>query len=1179
MRRVLRAFPYAVLVATAIAAAWPILSQPGMPYNVDISGFFPLSPEAYEGRFWPLWNERGGMGTLQFLPALAFELPLLLAGRLLGLDMAAHLKLRVVLGFALAGVSMYALARHYLAKRGAHPGTLVLAPLAAALLYMLNPWSVHRVFHYFLWIGYAMTPLVVLTFERVAESPTWRRSLAFAGVVALATTDPHNPATFALVLAPLAVLRLAPLLARDRPAAWRLTRALALSAAAFLAFAAYWVLPYAYNALRNPGFGPSYVMSGQMLDVLSRNGGFLDALRLTHNYLPRGDLWPAGGPALQAWTGASVAVPVLAFAALLLDRSRVAWTYGLLAGATLLLGMGSRGPLPGAYHRLLFDAPWGEGLSWLFRDPYRWGGLQALAYAVLLALSLAALGKLLARVRVPTAAPAVGVALVLVFAGPALASYVTTAYAPVVVPSEYDEANAYLAASPADTQVVWMPRMLGKTTWSGDRTVEYFDATSSARPALGPFRPHTSAYFDFLKDAMKDGAPLAPLLARAGANVVVYHNDVDAETGARAMRQLADLGLPEVERFGESPTLVVDQSSVAPPYTPGARFALYGERNLTQTFVPRADALARLTLKVDEVGAPGPLRVGIEDAAGHEVFAANATMQGEAKEVEVPLHGLRLAPGATYALRLSVPGPSGPDALYNVSYYKVDSYADGALANLTGDLSFEFLAHARGFAAAYASPESAPRVRAQANVASPDGLQLLRALAALPEHGALRDAPVVFLNADAAARRAFAASEGAWSWVGRLDDGATETVVPFLPASAFLSPFAATTNADAKEGWARGTQDFTYYEWGWKRSLSALGQESWDFDGGDGLVSTSVPASLALDLAPSAEPSVVLARVHESPKGGTLSFHAEARLGGALVGRVDTRGDVARFRWVEVGTAPAGATSLVMENENGFQGVDAVAVVPRSAFDAAKATAAQRMSAASVTLLAQAETVPRLSARTVHVPGVGRVADVAKDAPVDLSVPASGEYALWLRVPQGASAPNATLDGVPLAAPACVAECGASASWLKVDVGRVEAGAHVLQLSGRGQVDVLALSSDPAFAGLRRADVVWTRVSATEYRAHADGPGVLALAVPYDAGWVARLDTGERVRSVPVDGVANGFLLTEGTHDVVLVYEPQSWAETGVFVALAAVFASLGLAGASWVVRRTREPHPEEAFP
>jgi hypothetical protein len=1161
-------------MGAALAAAWPILRLKGMPYDVDISGFFPLSPEAYQGRFWPLWNERGGMSAAQFLPALAFEAPLLLLGSVFGWSMEIHLKVRIVLGFAIAGCAMYALAKHYLARRApqAPAVAVTIACFAAALLYMLNPWSVHRIFHYFLWIGYAMAPLVVLAFERLADAPSWRRALALAGVTALATTDPHNPFLLAILVAPLALVRFAPLLWRDRPAALRLLRGLGLAAGAYLAFAAYWILPYAYNALHNPGFGPTYVMSQEMLDTLSRHGSFLEALRFLNNYLPRGDLWPQGGAAFEAWAVASFLVPILAGLALLVDRSRVAWTYALLAAAMVFLGMGTHGPFPGAYRWLIFGAPWGEGLSWLFRDPYRWGGIQALAYSVLLSLSLGALGAALTRLKVPAAAPAIGLAAVLVFSGPALASYTTGPFAPIQVPHEYAQANAALAAAPADASVVWMPRMLGTTTWSGDRTMEYFDATSSARPALGPFRPDTSAYFDFLGDAIKDGAQVAPLLARAGADRIVYHNDVDTVGGARAIAQIDAEGLNQTARFGDSPTLVLDASGSAPAFTPAARFALYGERNLTQAFTPRATRFAQLSLRLAVVGAPGPLRVSIADANGTSVFVANASVAPKARSLDVPLRGLALDPGAVYALRLD----AGGDATdrYDVSYYTVDTYADGALSGTQGDLAFDLFADTRGFAVELVTPTAAPRARLAATpLASPSDLQLLRAVETLPAEGALRDAPIAFVDADRAARDAFARQDAPWGWIGAFDEGNVSPLVPFLPPSAFVTAFDSTSNADTKDGWARGTQDFSYYGLGWQNVVGAAGDESWGSDGGDGLVYATTPANLTIHVKPLDAPGVLLARVYVSPDGGPLTFHA-----GENSLALDTAAPRARLVWVEVGRVAAGATSLQLQDLHGLQGVDALALVDDATFAAAGRASAERMANAPTTLVAQAETIPALANQTVALVGVGRVSTLAGEADVPIDVPAPGDYTLWLRMPAQGAMPLVQMDGAPLGAPACSSACGQPAAWFALDVGRLEPGAHALRLAGPAQLDVLALSSDPAFAARADAPVGWTRVSATEYQVHATEGGLLALALPYDAGWVAHVD-GASIRAIPVDGVANGFVIPPGAHDITIVYEPQTWAQAGLLVSLAAAFACLALAGAAFVLRRRADAALQEVSP
>src|SRR5581483_9004873 len=242
----------------------------------------------------------------------------------------------------------------------------------------------------------------------------------------------------------------------------------------------------------------------------------------------------------------------------------------------------------------------------------------------------------------------------------------------------------------------------------------------------------------------------------------------------------------------------------------------------------------------------------------------------------------------------------------------------------------------------------------------------------------------------------------------------------------------------------------------------------------------------------------LLARVYLSPDGGPLSVSG--------VGRVDTNATRARLAWVEVGRVPAHAATLRLHDEGALQGVDALALVDDATLAAAREASAQRLAGAPTTILGRGASLPAV-----------------------VTVPAPGDYALWLRVPRGAS-PQVTLDGVARDAPSCAAACGEPAEWVKLDVGHLDAGAHALALEG-APVDAVALSSDPAFAARPDAPVAWTRASATEYHAHVDQGGLLALAVPFDAGWVARVD-GHAIRAIPVDGVANGFLLPPGAHDV-----------------------------------------------
>lgn len=1180
-----RAVPYALLAAAALAATWSLWRAPGLPYNVDISGFFPLTTDAYEARFWPLWNEHGGMATLQFLPALLFELPLLLLGRLFGWDMATHVKLRITLGFVLAGWGLYALARRYLAKHAQGrlaPWLVAAIPLAPALFFMFNPWSVHRVFQHFLWMGYVLAPFLILAFERLAESPTWRRALVFALVAAVATTDPHNPPYFALLLAPLVVLRVAQALRRSKRDAGRLAGMMGLAAGAYLLLGAFWILPYAVSALRNPAMGPTYVMSDEMLGVLSRHATLPDVLRLLHNYNPRAALGPDVPGAAALWSAAGFGLAALAFAAPLLARRSVAWLYAGLAAACVVLGMGATPPVGGFYRWLLFGAPWGEGLSWLFRDPYRWGGFQALAYAVLLTFALGELAILATRLpqrashAAESAIPSVALACAALFVLPGLAGYMGEVYAPVEVPSEYAQANAQLAAMPAAASVVWMPRTLGTTTWGGDRTLEYFDATSSARAALGPFRPHTSTYFRFLEDAAKDGADLPPLLARAGLDAVVFHNDRDPTRDARKAELLEQGGLVEGARVGSTPTRWVDQSSFAPADTPAARRPVDATRSLAQTFVPTAPTPVELTLRARPVGEPGPLEVALLDANGTAVATRYAT--GAGPEVAVPLRGVALDPGATYTLRLAAANAAN-GSRWDVSTYTVDTYVEGALLDAPGDLAFELVAQERGFVTLYESPQDAPRVRATSGaVASPGGLQMLRALATLPDGAPLRDDAVVFTATSEAARRAFA-DESGWRWVGGLNDSSWEGVVPFLPKDVFAAPFKATTRADHEQAWARGTEDFTYYQWGWSSALADLKQESWDFDGDRGFAYTTSTAPLVV---PVPHDGTLLARVYRHPDGGAL--RVEAVVDGAPVplATLDARAPAAGFAWVGVGELPAGASAVRLVGDGSFAAVNLLAAVPADVLASAQTASAARFDGTPATLLANAETIPGFGAKPVAFPGVGRFVDVNRTTDVATSVPASGAYAVWVRLAAGDPAPNLTLDGADLGPLACAAGCDGAAPWFATSPAHLDAGPHALRFEipagATARVDALALTSEPAglLGGAAPLAIQWQRVDATRYEATLDatGPVEVVLATPHDAGWVARVEGADGVvRSVPADGVANAFRLDlHGPSRVTLAYEPQAWAQNGAWVSGVALVVALAAFVLPFVARGLARP-------
>ena len=1176
----LRLAPYALLCAAAVAATWRILTTPGIPYNVDLSGFFPLTPDAYERRFWPLWNVGGGMSTVQFLPALLFELPLLALGRLAGFDMAAHVKLRIVLMLALSACAMYALVRHYVAKRGAPPLVVLLAPLAPALLYAFNPWSIHRVFHYFLWVGYAMAPLVLLALERLVDRPSWRRGVVLALTYALATTDPHNPPLLALLMAPLFLARVVPMLWRDRARAFAAVKHAAVAAGVYLAIGLYWILPYAYNALFNESFGPTYVLSEQMIATLSRNGDVWSVLVLSHNYLPRAPLAPTDPFWNAAWAFGGIVLLQLAVLGLLVRREATTLAYGVIGAGAVVLGMGSTPPFTGSYDWLIFRAPWGEGLSWLFRDPFRWGFFQVLAYCVLGGFAIAWLTqRALALPRLRVAAPAPGVVAVgcvLLFALPSVTGYVSGPFAPVEIPSEFAEANAALALTPEDTQVVWMPRMLGKTTWGGDRTMEYFDATSSARPALGPFRPHTEAYFGLVQDSAMAGGPVPELLARAGIDVVVYHADRNPDQDALNLAALEAAGLEPMGGAGGTPVDLVPLSTAQPANTPASRFQLYGTRALNQTFVAPQNA-TRVEVKVVRVGSPGPLEATFFDLAGAVVHRANVTVADDGV-VALPLAG-KLKADQAYALRLRARSNASADR-FEVSFYRVDAYPEGTLTakvgtaapvKQDGDLWMRVHAADAGFVRLLKNPEPSPVVQASRYaIASPSGLDVMGLVDSLPE-SPRSNATILFLNSGAAARKMYRAVDDGWVWVQGLDEGELESAAAFVPESSIVAPFGATANADSKLGWARGTRGFTYEQWGWPLSLASLGHVPRDLDNDKGLVFTSAKADVTVSLPGEGE-RVLLARVYSSPAGGTLAFRADDGWGAKL----STLAETPAFRWVEVASLGPDARTLTLSNENGFQGVNLLAAVPKDAWASAKAQAAARFAKTPVLLASRAVDVPTLGEGRLALPGTGslvvlRNGTLAFDAPID------ADYTLALRVTPASALTMETT---------CVADCGSTLEWRTAPLGRLTAGRHEVALAApdnaTAQLSLVAVTTDATLLQSAPNDVAVPRLDALEATSaafHLDGgtPLFVTFTTPRDAGWELTSPDGAKHYGALANGVGNLFHVDGEEGEYVVAYAPQRWADRGAVlsaVALACVAAAF-LARA--YLRRRDAPAPEEA--
>ena len=87
------------------------------------------------------------------------------------------------------------------------------------------------------------------------------------------------------------------------------------------------------------------------------------------------------------------------------------------------------------------------------------------------------------------------------------------------------------------------------------------------------------------------------------------------------------------------------------------------------------------------------------------------------------------------------------------------------------------------------------------------------------------------------------------------------------------------------------------------------------------------------------------------------------------------------------------------------------------------------------------------------------------------------------------------------------------------------------------------------------------KIDATRYevKVSASAPFTLCMAEMYDEFWIARVDDGAEINSIPMYGMMNGFFINRtGNFTVTIEYKPQKWLEIGMGITCVSIFGSLG---------------------
>ena len=454
----------------------------GMLMHVDMT--FPTTISRNLALYNHTWWEYGSVQNIWNIQRIFWTYPLLGAVKLFNISTDRYLLIMFISTFALAGISMYALA-FYVLKRfklgAANKYALHVGAVFAALIFMYNPFSVSHLWPYFGYPGYAVLPLVFLLLVIAVDKPRAWNVILLAVLISVAGTGPINVVWYwAMILGYLVFY----LVSRrfDRSSLVTAGKVVAPLAGLYVLLNALWIVPYFGSQIINKPFTPTYIggFSRSMLDTLSKSGTILNNVRFTAGWGLPVNPEPSG----TFWVILSFALPISALAALLVlrrktVRDRIVLFWSIMFVLSVLLATGTSFVIARPYSWFVLKAPLLSSFGWVFRAADRWLIYAAVFYALILGLLVAYLLRNLDSVKNFLAY--LVVAVVLASFVPVSLSYAKNVYNPTRIPPDYASVTNAMEQSAPAARPIWLPFASDgfHYSWAPEKRVGPFDVYSS----------------------------------------------------------------------------------------------------------------------------------------------------------------------------------------------------------------------------------------------------------------------------------------------------------------------------------------------------------------------------------------------------------------------------------------------------------------------------------------------------------------------------------------------------------------------------------------------------------------------------------------------------------------------------------------------------------------------------
>ncbi len=358
-----------------------------------MSGDFPvIETSLYSHKFFFTWVDYGSYFSFETLSRFPFlTLGYILHSINIGSDIVS--KSLVVLGFFSALFSFYvSFVLFFKNTITRHIFTLKTGAIIGSVFYAFNVWSFHRMYHWYLWLGYAILPLFFILLIFSYKNPkNWKYPVMAILIWSIASSTPHMVIFYSIFYSVLAIFFFLRNL-RKKNERLIIIRPILLIISLYLVLNLYWIYPYA-SYIANSGdtsIIPAILVTQERTEYYSQHSSYLNVLTLIHDWWKAGmaDVRPPDTSLFYpVWLISSLVFPIMAISSLFLKgNSKKVLMLSMIGFIGIILSMGTNAPF-NFYTIFLFNLPLPAILQYLFRDPDKWGFLVAFAFSFLLSVT------------------------------------------------------------------------------------------------------------------------------------------------------------------------------------------------------------------------------------------------------------------------------------------------------------------------------------------------------------------------------------------------------------------------------------------------------------------------------------------------------------------------------------------------------------------------------------------------------------------------------------------------------------------------------------------------------------------------------------------------------------------------------------------------------------------------